>query len=78
MKKIGILFIMAMFVVSAMPIKGYASDYQGKEKEDSIFQKLSDLIKGKYDVGGGKTLKEKGVIQVTADQIKDIKPAPVR
>ncbi|MDD5135734.1 MAG: hypothetical protein PHX20_07280 [Candidatus Omnitrophica bacterium] len=57
---------------------GYASDYQGVEEQGSIFQKLGDLITGRYEVEKGKTLKEKGVVQVMAEQVKEIKSGPVR
>ena len=56
----------------------HASDFQGNEKQDTIFQKLGDLITGKYEVEKGKTLKDKGVVQVMADQVKDIKSGPVQ
>ena len=74
MKKVMVLLIMMSALVSA----AYASDYQGSEKQDSIFQKLGDLITGKYEVEKGKTLKEVGVAQVVADQVKEIKSGPVR
>lgn len=74
MKKVIVL--LAMMAVMASP--GYASDYRGNEKEDSIFQKLGDLITGKYEVEKGKTIRQAGVVQVMADQIKDIKAAPLK
>ena len=74
MKKVIILLAMVAVIVSA----AYASDYQGVEKQDSIFQKLGDLITGKYEVEKGKTLKEKGVVQTVADQVKEIKSGPVQ
>jgi hypothetical protein len=73
-KKAIILFLMMIAIVSAAS----ASDYQGVEKQDSIFQKLGDLLTGKYEVEKGKTLKEKGVVQLMADQVKDIKTGPTR
>lgn len=76
MKKIVFVMIMAMILGCAMPI--YASDYQGVEKQGSVFQKLGDLITGKYEVSKGKTLKQVGVMQVMADQVKEIKTGPVR
>ncbi len=76
MKKKAVLLLTAIIVGAA--VSGYASDYQGNEKQDSIFQKLGDLITGKYEVKKGKTLKEVGVVQVMADQVKDIKGGPVR
>ena len=74
MKKVIISLAMVAVIVSA----AYASDYQGVEKQDSIFQKLGDLITGKYEVEKGKTLKEKGVVQTVADQVKEIKSGPVQ
>ena len=74
MKKAIVLLVMMTAIVSA----ARASDYQGNEKQDSVFQKLGDLITGKYEVEKGKTLKEKGVVQVVADQVKEIKSGPVR
>jgi len=74
----GILgFIIAAVIVTVMPLKGYASDYKGNEKQDSVFQKLGDFITGKYDING-QPLKKKGVIQVMADQVKDMQPVPVK
>lgn len=78
MKRIKMLLIMAAVIISVMPVRSYASDYQGgKEKEDSIFQKLGDLITGKYEVKG-EPIKKTGVIQVMADQVQDVKAAAVR
>ena len=74
MKKVIILVVMMAAIVGA----AHASDYQGVEKQDSIFQKLGDLITGKYEVEKGKTLKEKGVVQTVADQVKEIKSGPVQ
>ena len=75
MKKLIILLVAGLSLIAA-PAR--ASDYQGNEKQDSIFQKLGDLITGKYEVEKGRTLKEKGVVQVVADQVKEIKNGPVR
>lgn len=73
-----ILLTIVIVILSIAPIQGYASDYQGgKEKEDSIFQKLGDLITGKYEVKG-EPIKKTGVIQVMADQVQDVKAAAVR
>ena len=69
----GILIAMVFLVTCA-----YASDYQGDENQGSIFQKLSDLMTGKYEVKKGKTLKQVGVVQVMADQVKQIQTGPVR
>jgi hypothetical protein len=73
MRKVFAL-IAALFIASY----AYASDYQGVEKQGSIFQKLGDLLTGNYEVKKGKTLKETGVVQVMADQVKEIKTGPVR
>ncbi len=73
MKKLTALFVMIVIAGAA-----YASDYQGVEKQGSIFQKLGDLITGNYEVKKGKTLKEVGIAQVAADQVKEIKTGPVQ
>lgn len=65
---------LVLFIVILSAASAYASDYQGNEKEDSVFQRLGDFITGKYDVGEGKTLKEKGIFQVLADETQKIKP----
>lgn len=77
MKKALVVITAMVLMAGFMPTAGHASDYEGKEESGSVFQKLSDLITGKYEVKG-KTIKETGVVQVVADQIKDIKPAPVK
>jgi len=46
MKKLMVLLVMMTAITSA----AYASDYQGVEKQDSIFQKMGDFITGKYEV----------------------------
>ena len=74
MRKVIVLLVMVTAIASA----AYASDYQGVEKQDSVFQKMSDLITGKYEVEKGKTLKEVGVVQVVANQVKEIKNGPVK
>jgi hypothetical protein len=74
MRRIAFLAAAIIFITGA----SYASDYQGNEKQESIFQKLGDLITGKYEVKKGETLKEVGVVQVIADQVKEIKSGPVR
>ena len=74
-KAIAIFFIMVMAV--GLAVSAYASDYQGKEKQDSVFQKLGDLITGKYEIEG-KPLKKIGIFQCTADQVKEIKSGPTR
>ena len=74
MRKVMILFAMMVVFISAAS----ASDYQGVEKQDSIFQKLGDLFTGKYEVEKGKTLQEKGIVQTVVDQVKEIKSGPVK
>ena len=77
MKKMTALFVISVIIAWAATLV-YASDYQGVEKQDSIFQKLGDLITGKYEVKKGESLKKVGVVQVMADQVKEIKSGPVR
>ena len=74
MKRAMILSAIIIVITGA----AYASDYQGVEKQDSVFQKLGDLISGKYEVEKGKTLNEKGIVQTVADQVKEIKNGPVK
>ena len=74
MRKSMALFFIMIVIASA----AYASDYQGIEKQGSIFQKFGDFITGKYEVEKGKTLEQKGIVQTFADQVKDIKSGPVR
>ena len=75
MRKFIIVLTVVAFSVAALLMNGYASDYQGDEKEESksLFQKVGDLITGDYKVKG-KAIKETGVVQVVADQITDLKP----
>ena len=77
MKKMTALFVISVIIAWTVTVV-YASDYQGVEKQDSIFQKLGDLITGKYEVKKGQSLKKVGVVQVMADQVKEIKSGPVR
>ena len=77
MKKILTALIITAVIVSVIPVRAYASDYQGKEKQDSLFQKLGDFISGKYEVDG-KPIKKTGIFQPMADEVKKIEPAPVR
>jgi len=76
MRKVIMFF--AVVIIACAVTYGYASDYQGNEEQESIFQKLGDLITGKYEVSKEKTLKQVGVVQVMADQVKEIKSGPVR
>ena len=77
MKKSLVAVIILSAILNIITVSSYSSDYQGKDKDDSVFQKLGDLITGKYEVEGV-PIKNKGVIQAVADQVKDIEPAPVR
>ena len=77
MKKTAILIFAAVIIMSAfsaLPLKAYASDYQGEENRGSVFQVLGDLITGNYKVDG-KPIKEKGWFQVSADETKKLKLA---
>lgn len=74
MKRIAVVFVSAVIVISSLPLaaaKGYASDYQGEEDRGSVFQILGDLITGNYKVDG-KPIKEKGWFQVSADETKKL------
>ena len=78
MRKLIIVLVMAAAVLGTMSTAGYASDYQGKDKDESIFQKLGDFITGKYEVRKGQTLKEVGVVQCVADRVREIKTTPIK
>ena len=71
MKKLAVLVIL-ISIMSSVAVKAHASDYQGEENRGSIFQVVGDLITGKYKVDG-KPIKEKGVLQVVADETKKMK-----
>ena len=73
MKK-GIIILLISVLFAGV---SYASDYRGVEKQGSIFQKLGDLITGKYDING-KPLKKVGIIQCAADNIKSAEAIPVK
>lgn len=77
MKKILTALMITAVIVSIVPVMACASDYQGKEKSDSLFQKLGDFLTGKYDVEG-RPIKKTGIFQPMADEVKKIEPAPVR
>jgi hypothetical protein len=76
MKRRWILAVLAVVIVSSAAMTVYASDYKGNDKEDTVFQRLGDLITGEYKVKG-EPIKKTGMIQVVADEIKSTKPAPV-
>ena len=76
MKKIKGAAIVAIIIsaVSLVCAPARASDYQGDESRQSIFQKLGDLITGNYKVDG-EPLKKVGVFNVFADQAKAVGPS---
>ena len=76
MKK-TIIGLAVLVIITNMAVAGCASDYKGDEKQDSIFQKLGDLVTGKYEVEG-KPLKKIGVFQCSADQINKMESGPVK
>ena len=52
MKKTMILVPLIFIILNILPlpmVRLYASDDIEKNKEDSVFQKLSDVINGKYE-----------------------------
>ena len=77
MRRTWTLVVFAFIVLSIIAASVYASDYKGDEKEDTVFQRLGDLINGSYKVKG-EPIKKTGIIQVMADEIKSTKPAPVK
>ena len=60
--------------VSLVCAPARASDYRGDERQQSVFQKLGDLITGNYKVDG-KPLKKVGVFNVMAGQAKAVGPS---
>lgn len=77
-KRTSILFLSAivMTAILLMPIRSFAEEYQ--EGLLSIFQRLNDLMTGKYEVEKGKTVKEVNVVQAAANELNKIEAAPVR
>jgi len=73
-KVIGLIFagVIIISVVSMISLKAYADDYKGDEARGSIFQVLGGLITGNYKVDGT-PIKEKGWLQVTADETQKMK-----
>ena len=74
MKKtiISVVIISIILNIASLPMtKVYASDDVEKNKEDSVFQKLSDVISGKYEE---KTVpfKKVPVFQLMADGIATV------
>jgi hypothetical protein len=70
MKKVVICTAaLAIMVAIALPV--YASDYQGEENRGSLFQVIGDFVTGNYKVDG-KPMKEKGMLQIIADQTKQM------
>ncbi len=74
MMKMKRLMLVAVFILSVMPVVGYASDYQGNEREESksIFQKIGDMITGNYMVKN-EPVKKEGIFNVMASQVKEMK-----
>jgi len=75
-KKIKDTVIAAIIVSAALLVSApaRASDYRGDESQQSVFQKLGDLITGNYKVDG-EPLKKVGVFNVMADQAKSVGPS---
>lgn len=73
-KAIGLIFAAVIIIgtVFIVPLKAYADDYKGEASRGSIFQVLGDLITGNYKIDGT-PIKEKGWLQVTADETQKIK-----
>ena len=59
-----------------MPLNSFAAEYQ--EGLLSIFQRLNDMMTGKYEVEKGKTIKEVNVVQAVANELNKVEPAQVR
>ncbi|GEM_PF-2965289 len=73
---IVITSIIISSAILLMPLKGFAEEYQ--EGLLSIFQRLNDMMTGKYEVEKGKTVKEVNVVQAVANELNKVEPAPVR
>ena len=75
MKKAAIFLFLAIISAVMMAIPE-ARAAENNETEDSVFQKASDVIKGKYEV---KTVpfKEITVFQMIADQIGEVERADI-
>ncbi|MDD5427691.1 MAG: hypothetical protein PHI58_00445 [Candidatus Omnitrophica bacterium] len=74
MKKITGLFIVSFIICAAsmaMPAAIKAEQDAKKEKEDSVFQKAGDVIKGKYEVETV-PFKKIGIFQKMADGISGL------
>lgn len=72
--KCAAIIIIVAGVVSLSCAAARASDYQGDESQQSVFQKLSDLITGSYKVEG-KPLNKVGVFNVFADEARKTGPS---
>ena len=77
-KRTGVLIasIIILSAILVMPIKCFAEEYQ--EGLTSIFQRLNDMMTGKYEVEKGKTVKEVNVVQAAANELNKVEAAPVR
>lgn len=76
MKKIVMGFLVVIMGITCVSL-GFGEDqYKGKE-ELSVFQRLSDLIEGKYEIKG-KPIKQVGVFQAAANDIKESETLPVK
>lgn len=73
---IVITSIIISSAILLMPLKGFAEEYQ--EGLLSIFQRLNDMMTGKYEVEKGKTVKEVNALQAVANELNKVEPAPVR
>jgi len=79
MKKRTSVLVIAIIISSAsllIPLKSFAGEYQ--EGLLSIFQRLNDMMTGKYEVEKGKTVKEVNVVQAAANELNKVETAPVR
>lgn len=75
------LSVLPLIIASAilsMPYVSLAADSNYPETELSIFQRLSDLMTGKYEVEKGKTVKEVNVVQAVANEINKMESPPVK
>ena len=70
MKRKVLFFIVA--IMAGTVISAYAAEDGAKDKNDSIFQNLSDVINGKYEMEA-KPLKKITMFQTMADGIGTVK-----
>jgi len=74
MKKISNLFVAVLIVCGmafSIPVNVRAEEGAAEEKDDTVFQKASDVINGKYEV---KTVpfKKIGIFQKMADAVNSV------